>query len=180
MFRKYPSKKVRSDVVWPRFMSVDRPMPHRGVARSQKFMATHFQTPVQLQDLVVESGMSRRGLIKAFHKHVGRPPAAVLRQMRIEKARHLLVTEDLSLKELAERVGFRSANTFCVAFLRSVGIAPKKYQRLSWLTICQQSPLTRVKSKKISSRYHRKLFRPSIISPASGKINPIHQLIRVM
>lgn len=159
MFRKYPSKKVRSDVVWPRFMSVDRPMPHRGVARSLKFMATHFQTPVQLQDLVVESGMSRRGLIKAFHKHVGRPPAAVLRQMRIEKARHLLVTEDLSLKELAERVGFRSANTFCVAFQRSVGIAPKQYQRKIWLAERRNqqkfgNPLLKLSAAHQSDRLH--------------------------
>ena len=131
--------RAKGDVVLLRLMPVDGPVQHRGVARSLKFMAAHFQTPVQLQDLVVESGMSRRGLIKAFHKHVGRPPAAVLRQMRIEKARHLLVTEDLSLKELAERVGFRSANTFCVAFQRVVGIAPKKFQRLNWPTICRDS-----------------------------------------
>lgn len=145
--------RAKGDVVLLRLMPVDGPVQHRGVARSLKFMAAHFQTPVQLQDLVVESGMSRRGLIKAFHKHVGRPLAAVLRQMRIEKARHLLVTEDLSLKELAERVGFRSANTFCVAFQRVVGIAPKKFQRLNWLAICQQSQQTEVRRNNVSSRH---------------------------
>lgn len=145
--------RAKGDVVLLRLMPVDGPVQHRGVARSVKFMAAHFQTPVQLQDLVVESGMSRRGLIKVFHKHVGRPPAAVLRQMRIEKARHLLVTEDLSLKELAERVGFRSANTFCVAFQRVVGIAPKKFQRLNWLAICQQSQQTEVRRNNVSSRH---------------------------
>jgi transcriptional regulator GlxA family with amidase domain len=102
-------------------------------------MAAHFQKPFQLHDLVAESGMSRRGFIKAFNKHICHPPAAVLRQMRIDQARHLLVTERLSLKELAERVGFRRINTFCVAFQRVVGIAPKKFQRLNWPTICRDS-----------------------------------------
>ena len=52
--------RAKGDVVLLRLMPVDGPVQNRGVARSLKFMAAHFQTPVQLQDLVVESGMSRR------------------------------------------------------------------------------------------------------------------------
>jgi AraC-like DNA-binding protein len=113
--------------------------PHQPIARSIAFMTQNYCLPIQLKDLVKVSGMSRRGFIKAFNKHTGWTPGAALRQMRIEHAKHLLLTEDLSLSQIARHAGFSSANTFCVAFQRAEGIAPKKFQRSAWLAACRQA-----------------------------------------
>ena len=107
---------------------------HNGVARSLRFMAQNYGRPIQLDDLVMISGMSRRGLTKAFHLHLGFSPGSVLRQVRIERAKQILVERDLTLKDIAKHCGYRSENTFCIAFQRATGMAPKKFQRQTWLS----------------------------------------------
>lgn len=108
---------------------------HAGIGRSLGFLSKKFSEPIQLADLVKVSGMSRRGFSKAFQRNVGANPGAVLRHIRIEHAKRLLVEDDLSLKQLARRCGYRSENTFCVAFRRSTKMSPKKFQRQHWLGI---------------------------------------------
>lgn len=117
--------------------SVGRGVAHKGLARSLEYIATNYRKTVMLKDVVAVSGMSRRGLIKAFNRHVGKPPGSLIRQMRIEYSKRLLLTKDLPLKCIARQTGFRSENTFCVAFQRATGMAPKKYQRSALLATCR-------------------------------------------
>jgi AraC-like DNA-binding protein len=106
---------------------------HEGLSRSLQFMAQNYTRPIQLGEVVVASGMSRRGFAKAFNRHVGRTPGSFMRQARIEFAKRLLMEQDLPLKAIAAIIGFRSENTFCIAFHRATGMAPKKFQRQAWL-----------------------------------------------
>ena len=107
---------------------------HKAVFRSLQFMAQNYTRPIQLSDVVVASGMSRRGFMKAFSRHVGHTPGSLMRQARIEFAKRLLIEQDLPLKTIAAVIGFRSENTFCIAFTRATGTAPKKFQRQAWLS----------------------------------------------
>jgi AraC family transcriptional activator FtrA len=97
-------------------------------------MAQNFSKPIQIKDLAKLSNLSRRGFHKAFRKSVGCSPGAYLRNMRIKYAKQLLTEHDMRLKEIALRCGFRSTNTFWVAFTRMTKVAPKKYQRTHRLT----------------------------------------------
>lgn len=118
---------------------------HPGVDRCLKFMINNFHRPIQLKDLVKISRMSRRGFCKAFNKSVGMNPGAVLRSVRIEHAKLILTEHDFGLKQIAERCGYRSENTFCVAFQRAVGIPPKKFQRQYWLGICRYQEMRKMR-----------------------------------
>lgn len=102
---------------------------HEAVNRSLRLMAKKFSKPIQIKDLVELSNLSRRGFHKAFCKSVGCCPGVYLRNMRIKYAKQLLTEQDMSLKDIALRCGFRSTNTFWVAFTRMTKVAPKKYQR---------------------------------------------------
>jgi transcriptional regulator GlxA family with amidase domain len=102
---------------------------HPVVSRCLNFLARNFTRPIQIKDLVDISGMSRRGLLKAFEKHAGVNPGAVLRQARIEHAKRLLTEQDLPLKAIAVYCGYHSMNSFCVSFSRFVGLAPKQFQK---------------------------------------------------
>jgi transcriptional regulator GlxA family with amidase domain len=108
---------------------------HKAVSRSLQFMAQNYTRPIQLGDVVVASGMSRRGFLKAFIRHVGRTPGSFMRQARIEFAKRLLIELDLPLKTIVPIIGFRSENTFCIAFNRATGMAPKQFQRQAWLSV---------------------------------------------
>lgn len=111
-------------------------------------MAKNFWRPIQLKELVLASGMTRRGFLKAFLKHTGITPGFVLRHARIEYAKQLLTEHDLPLRAIAERCGYRSQNTFIVAFTRATGMAPKKFQRHVWLTICRTYQHAEAASKR--------------------------------
>jgi transcriptional regulator GlxA family with amidase domain len=113
---------------------------HGGVNRSLAFMAKKFCQPIAVKDLVAISGLSRRGFFKAFEKHVGANPGAVLRHARLEYAKRLLTGQDLKLKAIAQRCGYRRKNTFCVAFQRTTGMAPKQFQRRYGLAASQRNP----------------------------------------
>jgi len=107
---------------------------HRGITRSLRYMARHYRRPIQLDKVVAASGMSRRGFTLAFKRHVGCTPASLIRQARIELAKRLLLEQDLSLNAIASNIGFRSENTFCIAFSRATGMSPKRFQRQVWLS----------------------------------------------
>ncbi len=108
---------------------------HPGVDRCLGFIAKKFREPIQIADLVEVSGMSRRGFCKAFNRCLGANPGAVLRHVRIEQAKRLLMEHDLLLRQVAKSCGYRSENSFCVAFQRTVGMPPKKFQRQYRLAI---------------------------------------------
>lgn len=118
---------------------------HPAVSRCLTFLARNFTLPIQIKDVVEISGMSRRGLLKAFEKHAGANLGAMLRQARIEHAKRLLTEHDLPLKAIAVHCGYRSMNSFCVSFSRFVGLPPKQFQRLVLLASHRQRQ-TRLKT----------------------------------
>ncbi len=97
---------------------------HAGLA----FLQKHCYAPIQVGDVVKATALSRRGLYKTFQKFVGRSPGYELRRLRIEGAKKLLDDSNHNLKTIAKMCGFRSENSFFVAFRSATGISPGKYR----------------------------------------------------
>ncbi|KFN43541.1 AraC family transcriptional regulator [Arenimonas oryziterrae] len=74
--------------------------------------------------LAKEAALSRSVFFERFTKAVGVPPIAYLLGWRMAVAKELLRRGGLTIDEVAERVGYRSASTFSTAFRRQVGEAP--------------------------------------------------------
>lgn len=102
---------------------------HVGVAKSLKFMKQNFHRPIMTRDLAAQAGLSRRGFFKAFRQHTGERPGQTLCTLRIEHAKNLLGKVELPLAQLASKCGYRSVNSFWVAFRREAGLSPKQFQR---------------------------------------------------
>ena len=51
-----------------------------------------------------------------------------VRQLRMEKARFLLETSDMTVTEIALAVGYTSLGHFAGAFKRSFGLVPREYR----------------------------------------------------
>jgi transcriptional regulator GlxA family with amidase domain len=120
------SKKTRLVGAAPPRSNAWRIPQHEGVAHSLIYIANHHTRQIHVEDLLPVSAMSRRGLYKAFKKHLGRTPGEKLENARIEQAKKLIITGRCKLKEVAARCGYRSVNTFYVAFKRVVGTSPGK------------------------------------------------------
>jgi AraC-like DNA-binding protein len=86
--------------------------------REEKSMA------VPLSRILDEFGMSRRSVELGFQKHVGRSPAEFRLAARLDIAKNLLRETQLSVQEIAERIGFSSASTLGASYRRVYGKSP--------------------------------------------------------
>lgn len=82
-------------------------------------------TVAQLAEVV---GLSRSAFAARFVDVVGQPPMEYLRQLCLTEARHLLLDPELGLKEIAARIGYKTASAFSVAFKRATSLSPREFR----------------------------------------------------
>src|SRR5262245_37048855 len=75
------------------------------------------------------SALSRSAFFERFTRTVGVAPMEYLLAWRMAVAKDLLRSQDVSIADVAERVGYASASTFSTAFSRHVGHPPARYAR---------------------------------------------------
>lgn len=73
--------------------------------------------------------LSRSAIGERFRRVLGRGPAEVLRDIRMERARRLLRDGELPVESIAARVGYRSAAAFSRAFAADHGVPPARWRR---------------------------------------------------
>ncbi|MFN7179887.1 AraC family transcriptional regulator [Hyphomonas sp.] len=83
------------------------------------------------EELGRNTGMSRSAFFDRFTRVVGLRPMEYVAAWRMALAKDLLRRGNLSLDEVAERVGYGSASTFSTAFSRHAGLAPGRFARLA-------------------------------------------------
>jgi AraC-like DNA-binding protein len=88
-------------------------------------LLTHrYWEPWTLDDLARSAGLSRAYLCRRFHREFGLPPMAYLHQVRVGAAKRLLQGTQLTVTEVALRVGYVDIYTFCKSFKRRTGQTP--------------------------------------------------------
>jgi AraC-like DNA-binding protein len=85
--------------------------------------------PWTVAELAKEAALSRSAFFERFKRTVGVAPMEYLLNWRMALAKDLLHRSDVTVAEVAERVGYRSSNAFSVAFGRHVGRPPTLYAR---------------------------------------------------
>ena len=68
---------------------------------------------------------------RIFRQLTGIPPSQFLSALRLEKAKGLLLTTDLSVAEIGFEVGYKSSGTFTTRFTQLVGLPPGHLRRFS-------------------------------------------------
>ena len=85
--------------------------------------------------LAEENGMEIHMLMRLFRKHLGVSPLEYRNRLRIEEAKRHLAHSTLSMKEIAERLGYRNALYFSTAFRKRTGVSPSLYRKRSRETL---------------------------------------------
>jgi AraC-like DNA-binding protein len=84
--------------------------------------------PWTIAKLASEVGMSRSPFATKFTKLVGEPPLAYLTKWRMNLAAGYLLDDQISVREIAERVGYESQASFTNAFKRNFSFSPREYK----------------------------------------------------
>jgi LacI family transcriptional regulator len=84
---------------------------------------------VDVGDLIRRVGIPRRTLEPKFNKATGKTLASALAEARITRARDLLATTDLSIKEISFLIGFSEPRMLTLVFKRITGELPSDYRQ---------------------------------------------------
>jgi transcriptional regulator GlxA family with amidase domain len=97
----------------------------------QIWVADHLETRLSVEDLADRMAMSVRNFERVFTREVGTTPSQYVLQMRVEAARRRLERTDSGLKLVAGSAGFGSVDSMRRAFVRLLGITPRRYRQLA-------------------------------------------------
>jgi LacI family transcriptional regulator len=105
--------------------AVDDPI----VARAMSWIVEHASRRLTLHGIARATSCSRQRLEQRFRAAIGRSVMQEVRRARVDVAKRLLSTTNLSLPLVAEQSGFTSAALLSVAFRGETGVPPGAYRR---------------------------------------------------
>ncbi len=89
-------------------------------------MTDHLEDTLSMDELATAAGYSRRHIERLFVTSLGMTPAAYYRKLRLDQARNLLSTTDMSLMEIAVATGFDTVSHLSKAFRARFGCPPSR------------------------------------------------------
>lgn len=102
---------------------------HPGISKALRYIWDHAGSAVSVSEVAQASGMSPRGLHKAFITHLHRPPHDELQRVRIERAARMLRETSEKTAVIAREAGYDSAKNMFRAFRRHMSMTPTQYRR---------------------------------------------------
>lgn len=94
------------------------------LARAIQCMAHSIEDPLSTATIAQEVGISTRQLERLFGRYLNCSPSKYYLEMRLQKARNLLVQSECSVTEVAVASGFKSTTHFARVYRSAFGIAP--------------------------------------------------------
>ena len=106
-----------------------RPARRQELRDLQRWMADHLDDDLGVAALAARAGMSERTFARAFKDETGSTPAAYVERLRLEAARRLLETSDLTVGAVAKAVGLGGPERLHRAVRRHLGTTPDRYRQ---------------------------------------------------
>ncbi len=82
---------------------------------------------MSVSEIAKVCGISVSGLRNLFAKTIGRSPVQYRIHLKIDRAKFLLESTDMSVYDIADTLNFYDEAYFCKIFKKHVGCSPKKY-----------------------------------------------------
>jgi transcriptional regulator GlxA family with amidase domain len=89
----------------------------------------HLEHQLSVRDLARHASVSERTFARRFVDETGSSPLQWLLSARIQRARELIETADLSVDQVAQRCGLGTATNLRLHFRRLVGTTPTSYRK---------------------------------------------------
>ena len=93
----------------------------------RKYVETHIQEEIDIDDLAADLGMSRSKFYRKFNEITDRPPTEMINMIRLKRAANLLLYDRKSISEAAYESGFSSPSYFTKTFTRYYKQRPSDY-----------------------------------------------------
>ncbi len=97
---------------------------HPRLAAVIKRMEENIEEPISPSELARDAGMSTRQLERLFRRYLNRSPKRYYMELRLQKARNLLMQTDMSVINVALACGFSSPSHFSKCYRAQYDITP--------------------------------------------------------
>ncbi|MDE6337514.1 MAG: helix-turn-helix transcriptional regulator, partial [Muribaculaceae bacterium] len=84
---------------------------------------------IRVEELAKDACMSPGHFIRLFKEELGCTPTQFLIDRKIMKAKLMLASESIMMKEIAYRLGYEDVSYFTRLFKKHVGITPSLYRQ---------------------------------------------------
>lgn len=101
----------------------------RPIAAMTRYMQAHLAGEVSLNLLAEEFHLSSQYISQLFKSEIGVNFLTYLTNLRMERAKKLLLSTALPVSEVAEQSGYGDYRVFTKAFKKSEGVTPSQYRR---------------------------------------------------
>lgn len=95
---------------------------------AMRLIAARLDAPPALADMARLVGTHDKKLSTIFREHLGMTVFAFIREERLRRSQQLLIDSHLSIQDIADLVGFRSAANFATAFRERTGMTPSAFR----------------------------------------------------
>lgn len=95
---------------------------------ARDYIINNFNKNVTLKDVADEVFLSQNYLSELFKKELGEGFYDFLSKYRIKKAKEILITTNLRVYEIAQKVGYNDSITFGRAFKKITGMTPNNFR----------------------------------------------------
>lgn len=102
--------------------------PDENIVQAQIWLQDNCQKEIRLQDVASRFDMSVRTFNRRFKEATGKTPLGYLQEIRIDMAKDLLQTSNLSISEIAYKVGYQDVGYFSTLFKTQLAISPSEYR----------------------------------------------------
>lgn len=99
-------------------------MRNHKIIRAFRIMESHVEDRVKTTEIARELGITVRQLQRLFNRFIGKSPARVYSEIRLDKARNLLLQTDMSVTEVSVACGFGSTSNFSKSYRDYFGHSP--------------------------------------------------------
>ena len=123
LLRRYANVKRAPEVELSRVGLVDR-----RIRRAVELMHARLAEDVSLDEMAAAAYLSPFHFARLFKKLMGNSPHAYLAALRAARAQTLLAESDMSVTEIAARVGHGSPSHFTKAFRQATGLTPREFR----------------------------------------------------
>ncbi len=128
---QYESQAIQMMLIsrFYRHATPQRPASDTRLLKVQRYIRQNLSRPLPLDELAEQASLCKDSLIRLFKRELGVTPVEYMLNKRVEQAQILLLTQRISIKEIALKLGFYHQSYFSSQFKAVTGMTPLQYRR---------------------------------------------------
>ncbi len=120
-------KRYEEDFEFPSRRSLLKKKDQELILKARDFLVKDISKNITIPELAKKVGINQQKLKTGFKSIFNKTIAAYLLEERLEKARQLLVTGALTVREVSEHIGYANQSHFARRFKEKYGLLPKEF-----------------------------------------------------